>query len=225
MFNSPIVSSVRNAETAEAFALIIIVSLLFLLDGCSGISAPPNNGGTSVTNSAPNLAISAVFPNAAVGMAYDATVEVAGGTPPYEFTLAAGQLPTGLLLGATTGTISGKPTTTGAFNFDIRVTDSKNSSKQQSFQIVVSTTAAVSVAVTPAKTTVSSGGSTQFSVQVRNTSNTSVTWSATLGTISSTGFYSAPQVSTDGSASVTVTSVADSTTSASGFGVSILIAT
>ncbi len=217
MFNRPIVSSVRNAETVEAFALIIIVSLLFLLDGCSGVSAPPNSGGTSATNSAPNLAISAVLPNAVVGMVYDATVEVAEGTPPYEFTLAAGQLPTGLLLGATTGVIAGKPTMTGAFNFDIRVTDSKNLTKHQSFQVVVSTTAAVSVAVTPAETTVSSGGSTQFSVQVRNTSNTSVTWSATLGTISSTGLYTAPQVSTDGSTSLTVTSVADSTKSASAY--------
>ena len=57
---------------------------------------------------------------------------------------------------------------------------------------VFTTPAAVSVAVSPTTATVASGGTEQFSAQVSNTSNTAVTWSATSGTVSSTGLFTAP---------------------------------
>jgi Abnormal spindle-like microcephaly-assoc'd, ASPM-SPD-2-Hydin len=46
--------------------------------------------------------------------------------------------------------------------------------------------AAISVSVSPTTATVASGGTVQFSAQVTNTSNTAVTWSATSGTVSAT---------------------------------------
>jgi len=65
------------------------------------------------------------------------TLNVSGGTAPYVFSLATGQLPAGLILGAANGTISGTPTAAGSFSFSISVSDAKELSKQQSLQITV----------------------------------------------------------------------------------------
>ena len=76
-------------------------------------------------------------------------------------------------------------------------------------------TAAISVSVSPSAATVASGGTQQFSAQVTNTSNTAVTWSATSGTVSTTGLFTAPTVTATKTVTVTATSVADNTKSAS----------
>jgi hypothetical protein len=73
----------------------------------------------------------------------------------------------------------------------------------------------VLVTVSPATATVPSAGTIQFTALVSNTSNVAVTWSASSGSISSNGFYQAPTVSANTNATVTATSVADSTKSGS----------
>ena len=75
--------------------------------------------------------------------------------------------------------------------------------------------AAISVSVSPTTATVTSGGTEQFSAQVTNTSNTAVTWSATSGTVSTAGLFTAPTVTATKTMTVTATSVADNTKSAS----------
>jgi hypothetical protein len=52
-------------------------------------------------------------------------VSASGGTAPYTFAIASGALPLGLSLNASTGAITGTPTTSGASNFTIRATDAK----------------------------------------------------------------------------------------------------
>jgi hypothetical protein len=94
------------------------------------------NTGTAAS-STPALTISTVLPSATVGSIYNAAVNVSGGTTPYAFSLASGQLPAGVLLGATTGIISGTPVASGSFSFAISVSDSKGLSKQQSLKITV----------------------------------------------------------------------------------------
>ena len=76
-------------------------------------------------------------------------------------------------------------------------------------------TAAISISVSPTTATVVSGGTEQFSAQITNTSNTAVTWSATSGTVSTTGLFTAPTVTATKTVTVTATSVADTTKSAS----------
>ena len=71
----------------------------------------------------------------------------------------------------------------------------------------------VVVTVSPATATVASAGTQQFTALVTNTSNTSVTWWASPGTISSAGLYQAPTVTVGTNAVVTATTVADSTKS------------
>jgi Putative Ig domain len=72
---------------------------------------------------------------------------------------------------------------------------------------------AVVVTVSPATPSVVSAGTIQFSAVVTNTSNTAVTWSASPGSISSAGLYQAPTVTVTTNATVTATSVADTTKS------------
>jgi hypothetical protein len=81
----------------------------------------------------------------------------------------------------------------------------------------------ISVSVTSPTASVTIGQSLQFSAKVSNTSNTGVTWkvngvaggNASMGTISSAGLFTAPGKVPSGAVSVTATSMADTTKSAS----------
>lgn len=65
----------------------------------------------------------ATLPTPVIGVGYSQTVTAVGGTGPYNYVLAGGSLPAGLSLGSG-GTISGTPTTPGAYSFTIQATDS-----------------------------------------------------------------------------------------------------
>ncbi len=197
----------KRASLMQLAALVTLVSCLLVLAGCAGFST----GSNSSTTSTQSITISAVLPPAVVGVAYNATLSVRGGTAPYTFTISSGQLPPGLGLGATTGTISGTPTQAGTFSFSISVLDSKSVSGKQALELTVANAGSVAVTVSPATATVASGGTQQFTAFVSNTSNVAVSWSASPGTISTTGLYQAPTVSSNTAATVKATSVADTT--------------
>src|ERR1700757_5163336 len=82
----------------------------------------------------------------------------------------------------------------------------------------------VSITISPTSVTVAAGGTQQFTATVQNTGNTAVTWqvngvtggNSTVGTISSSGLYTAPAV-VQSTTTVTVAAVsqADPTKSAS----------
>ena len=63
-------------------------------------------------------------PNGSVGSAYSLQISCAGGVTPYSYAVTTGSLPTGLSLGASTGLISGTPTTGGTASFTVTCTDS-----------------------------------------------------------------------------------------------------
>ncbi|MGB7862559.1 MAG: putative Ig domain-containing protein, partial [Candidatus Sulfotelmatobacter sp.] len=86
--------------------------------------------------------VSSTLPAGVVGSSYSATLTVTGGTAPYSFSTASGQLPGGVVLGGSTGTISGTPTASGSFSFAVSVTDSKGDSKEQALQMTVGSAAA-----------------------------------------------------------------------------------
>jgi hypothetical protein len=76
-------------------------------------------------------------------------------------------------------------------------------------------TGPANISVSPTTATVASAGTQQFSAQVTNTSNTAVTWSATAGTVSTTGLFTAPTVTANTTVTVKATLVADTTKYAS----------
>jgi polysaccharide biosynthesis protein PslG len=83
----------------------------------------------------------------------------------------------------------------------------------QAFPNQSTAAAAISVHITPNTTTVASSESVQFTAVVSNTPHVAVTWSASQGTISSSGLYQAPSVTSDTAATITATSAADRTKS------------
>jgi putative Ig domain-containing protein len=183
-----------------------VLTIMLVLNRGLAIAKP-----TSQQTSSRRLTISATLSPAVVGVSYDAEFTASGGTAPYQFSVASGQLPSGLVLGGTTGTISGTPSNAGTFSFTLAAFDSRSRSGVQSFQVTVSNP--VTVAVSPTTDSLLSAATAQFSAVVSNTSNLAVTWTASAGTISSTGLYQAPTVSGNTAATVTATSTADSTKS------------
>ena len=91
-----------------------------------------------------------------VGTAYSRTLSAAGGTAPYTWAVIGGSLPAGLSLDATTGTVSGTPTTAGDESFTIEVTGGNAQSDSKAFSLSVmaqpeaTASAATSVATTSA---------------------------------------------------------------------------
>lgn len=62
------------------------------------------------------------LPGATVGVAYNGAVSADGGIAPYSFAVTTGALPAGLTL-ASNGSLTGTPTTSGAFTFTVTATD------------------------------------------------------------------------------------------------------
>ena len=78
--------------------------------------------GTYTYNTGPAL-LFAPPPGGEVGAAYSDQLTVTGGTSPFTWSVSAGTLPPGMILGATSGLLSGTPTTAGSYSFTVKVTD------------------------------------------------------------------------------------------------------
>jgi hypothetical protein len=119
----------------------------------------------SVASGASSLTITtATLPAGAEGTGYSQVLRAAGGTPAYTWSIPSGSLPPGLSLSATTGVISGTPSTTGTFQFTAAVDD--NSRPQQAQSVAVSIVVAAAVQTTGTGTTwyVNGAGGTRYSV-------------------------------------------------------------
>jgi hypothetical protein len=84
--------------------------------------------------------------------AYSQTLAATGGFAPYSWAVATGTLPSGLTLNASTGAITGVPTTPGNSSFTVTVTDSAKNTAQQALSIAVTAALTASPATLPAAT-------------------------------------------------------------------------
>lgn len=83
-----------------------------------------------------------------VGVSYTFTFVATGGLAPYTWSISSGSLPAGLTLNATTGTVSGSPTTAASYTFTIQCTDSQMpmaAIEAQSFTMVITKLTPLSV--------------------------------------------------------------------------------
>ena len=92
---------------------------------------------TVTVNPIPALTFTGALPNGIVGVQYTQTLAATGGTAPYTYAITAGTLNPGLSLNATTGVISGIPTTPGASSFTITATDSETPNQTASLPLVL----------------------------------------------------------------------------------------
>jgi len=118
---------------------------------------------------------------------------------------------------ATSGTVTGgglytAPASAGTYT--VTATSAADSTKSASAVVIVSQPTQLLISVSPSTASLSPGGQKQFTASVSGSSNTAVTWTTSGGTVTSGGLYTAP--SSVGTYTITATSAADSTKSASG---------
>jgi hypothetical protein len=193
-----------------------------------------NNNATvslSITVAASNVTITitpTTLPGGAIGTAYSQTLTAAGGAAPYTWALfsigASGSpiaaLPAGLTLNATTGVISGTPTTAGTSTFTVQATDANKVTGQASLTITIAaTTTPLSITTTAlpggttgaaySQTLAATGGTTPYIWSVPpNTLPAGLTLNTSAGVISGT-----PSAAATSSFTVTVTDASKNTAS------------
>lgn len=203
--------ALASSRVSPQHATLAIVLLMAVL---TASCAPLGQGAISSQTSTPHdILISSELPAATMGTSYNSMISVTGGTPPYRFSIAAGSLPPGLTLNATSGSVSGRPSIASRFSFAVSVTDGHSKRGERQLSLMVNRLQrpfpTANLTILPATTTVASGRTEQFTSTFRGTSNTAVQWTTTLGKISSTGLFTPPSVTTTQIAIVTATSVAD----------------
>lgn len=140
----------------------------------------------TVTQQAPKEALQITtvsLPNGGVGIAYTTTLEATGGKESYSWSITAGSLQADLTLNATTGVISGTPTTPGDFTFTVQATDSSVPAKIASRSYTITIAAAGDLIITTTSLSAGKVGEA-YSAQVAAIGGTSpYNWSVTTGTL------------------------------------------
>jgi hypothetical protein len=186
----------------------------------------------SITVAASNVTITitpTTLPGGTVGAPYtQTTLTAAGGTAPYTWVLfsigASGSpvaaLPAGLTLNASTGVISGTPTTAGTSTFTVQATDANKVTGQATLSITIAaTTTPLSITTTAlpggttgaaySQTIAATGGATPYTWSVPpNTLPAGLTLNTSTGVISGT-----PSAAATSSFTVTVTDASKNTAS------------
>jgi putative Ig domain-containing protein/IPT/TIG domain-containing protein len=83
----------------------------------------------------PLISTNSLLPDGITGLGYSQTFTATGGTPPYTWSVAAGELPPGLNLIPETGVLQGGPAVAGVFGFTIKVADSVKGSSKRAFTL------------------------------------------------------------------------------------------
>jgi alpha-tubulin suppressor-like RCC1 family protein len=77
------------------------------------------------------------LPSGTPGVAYRASIATTGGISPHTWTLSDGALPPGLVLGASTGTLTGVPSVNGTYTMRITVTDARGTQVHANLTVIV----------------------------------------------------------------------------------------
>ena len=202
--------SVHNVDGPRIAAciLVLIGGLLTTSCGLLDLNSTPEDAAKHQS-----LKLSGLLPGGVANQAYNAVLTVSGGSSPYQFGVKSGSLPPGMTLATTTGSIYGKPSVAGSYAFQVEVTDvpgPHHGSGNFSISIDPEDNGnKIRVTVSPATANVVSSQTQAFTATVTGTENSGVTWSATAGSITEGGMYTAPVVGVATNVWITAISKAD----------------
>jgi hypothetical protein len=155
-----------SAATGNQIQYIAPKSLSTQIQVAVIASAPGATKTTAITVN-PDPTLTTNPPSGVVGQSYSTTVTAAGGTAPLMLSLTGGSLPAGLSFNATTGVISGTPTTAGQSTAVFSVVDSSNTpftvTAQAGIAVVTAQGAAIAISGNPPAGTVNAAYAAQLS--------------------------------------------------------------
>ena len=156
--------------------------LLTALAACGGDgsdSGPPILPASPVVVSASPAPPAGVATNPYAGFSFSAS----GGSPPFTWAITSGALPAGLTL-ASDGTLSGTPTSVGAFAFTVRATDSAQAPGTGSQPFTVSINTPAPLLISPGQTLPAGVHGTPYSFALTATGGyLPLSWTVTAGTL------------------------------------------
>jgi hypothetical protein len=178
--NTGVISGTPTASGTYSFTVTVTDSSSPVQTQSASLSitiAPP------APVSSPQLTISnSALPAGTDGLAYSQTLQAAGGSPAYKWSLTVGSLPAGLTLAAGSGVISGVPTTSGTFTFTAEVTDSSDPAQVKSVPLSI-TIASSQLTITSSALAPGTPGAA-YSQTLRAAGGTpAYTWSITSGSL------------------------------------------
>jgi hypothetical protein len=182
--------------------------------------ASPDASGSTTLSLLPRATINSVSPTSIPTGTFQLTVNGAGFVPGSTVSFDGASLSTTYVSASALTATGNAPSPKASVPVVARTPD--NSVSNTVYVSVVQTTP-VSVTISPASATVKVRASQQFTATVQGSSNTSVSWkvngvvggNGSVGTISGTGLYKAPNSVPKGSVTVSATSPADPTKTAS----------
>jgi hypothetical protein len=152
------------------------------------------------------------LPNGTLGTAYSQQLTATGGAGGYVFGVGSGALPGGLTL-SSAGLLSGTPTAAGAFSFTVSVTDSKQTTVAQTYQLTINNAPVSTPTVTGVGSTAPPAQQPAISVQLGQPYPTDLTGTITLTFAPAAGNVDDPSIQfSTGGRSVTFTIPAGQTT-------------
>lgn len=144
-------------------------------------------------------------PAAQVGVAYSDTLVVTGGTAPFAWSVTSGTLPPGVTLDASTGVLSGTPTTAGSYPFTVQVSDAFAVTATR--ELTLSVTAGPIVIVKSAgASSAAPGGTVSYTITATNTAAAAfsgVTFTDALAGVLDDAVYNADATATSGAVTFT----------------------
>ncbi|MEV6984399.1 fibronectin type III domain-containing protein [Sphaerisporangium sp. NPDC051017] len=144
-----------------------------------------------------------------VGVPYSDQLAFTGGTAPFTWSVSTGALPPGITLNASTGLLSGTPTTAGTYTFSVRITDAFNQTDTRAVTLVVGAGPLV-ITKTTDTTTAAPGSTVHYTLTVNNTGTTAftgVTFGDSLANVLDDSTYNGDVAATTGTASVSGSTV------------------
>jgi Putative Ig domain/Ig-like domain CHU_C associated len=149
----------------------------------------------------PSITTASALAPRLVSLVFNQQLAGTGGTPPYQFALSAGSLPSGLTL-SPSGALSGTPTSAGTSNFTVQIADANILTATKAFSVTISTAPVIS---TPALLSPSRVGIAYSTALAVSGGTAAYTWSVIGGALPA-----GLSLSAAGLLSGTPTAVADS---------------